>query len=97
MSECLDDDMMECCGCHGRFPCEEVQNHGEDFDLCRKCSAAFCAEVSGCVHDWEPDRVFDDLGEEGRVCRRCMVFVDRDAAMSWFPLVCDGYVAVPEA
>lgn len=91
-----DDDNQPCAYCGAPYPIEELRDHGEDLDLCATCSDALMAEMAVCPHEWE-EPTYDDFGDEGRSCRRCGVFMTPDFAMSWVPLVCDGYVPEPEA
>jgi hypothetical protein len=87
-----DDDAQQCAHCGARVPIEDLHDHGEDFDLRAKCSAEFTEFVANCQHFFTQYWVMDEYGWEGRVCCRCGAFVDRDLAMTWAPLICDGFV-----
>jgi hypothetical protein len=94
----LDDETEELRGCDVcgvSTLLEDIHHHGDDFELCAKCSGEWVAEVNACSHEWDRRQSRDDWGCIGISCRRCGVFFDEDWAMSWFPLICDGYVEVP--
>lgn len=92
-----DDDLWsECAHCQARTEIDDLRHHGDGFDLCPKCSAAFEDSVMRCHHFYDPEPVWDDHGDEGRVCRHCACFVDRALAMLWAPLICDGFVDIEE-
>ena len=75
----------------------ELHHHGEDCDLCPKCSDRWMAEVRACRHQFDREPVRDEWGEQGLCCWLCGVFVDQQTAVGWFPFICDGYVEVPVA
>jgi hypothetical protein len=93
----MDDvELNECASCKAMVPLDELHHHGDDFDLCASCAARWLAYVEACHHVWGQEPAFDDYGDEGRCCDRCRVFIDRDAAVSWFPFICDGYVELAD-
>lgn len=86
-------DFGKCDWCGARA--SDLHYHGEDSSLCPKCSDNWTASVHTCAHHFDREPVRDEWGDVGLCCRLCGVFVDHETAMSWFPLICDGYVEVP--
>lgn len=84
----------ECAHCQSLTLCDDLRNHGEDCDLCPKCSDEFEATVRACHHWYNPEPIWNEYGEEGRICQHCGCFVDNDLAMHWAPFICDGFVDV---
>lgn len=83
----------KCDACGARA--SDLHHHGEDFDLCPKCSDSWMASVLACSHQWDREPAWSEWGDVGQVCRLCGVFVDQQSAVWRYPLVCDGYVEVP--
>lgn len=90
-----DDETEECAQCHTRVPLEDLSHYGEDFDLCPECSVRLLVSFESCAHVWDPEPTCHEWGDAGQACLRCGIFLTPDSALSWAPLICDGYVEVP--
>src|SRR5712671_3699400 len=89
------DEMVKCDHCGTPTPIDALVHHGDDYDVCGKCSDQFLEGVRACFHVFSLEERDPDWNEPGRYCNRCGVWWDQDWAVSWFPLICDGFVDVP--
>lgn len=89
-------EVLLCHDCDRLCPVEDIISFG-DAPQCRACWTHWREYFDECAHDWSTDLARDDHGNNGRFCPRCLGFVSEDNAMALFPLICDGYVEVPDA
>ena len=65
-----------CEHCSKEFPLETMSCSADGCWICEGCYADFKKQFDACEHDWEPHT--DEMGDEGRVCKRCSGFVLND-------------------